>query len=74
MVRLNGPGRFLEQLVRTNRLGRHVNYPGIGRAEITGHVAAVFLKPAIYVDNLKVTNLVVRGDEMLTKILTNAWI
>ena len=74
VVRLNCPGRFLEQLVRTNRLGRHVDYPGIGRAEITGHVAAILLQLPIHVDDFKVTDLVVRGDEMLTKILTNTWI
>ena len=74
VVRLNCPGRFLKQLVRTNRLGRYVDDPGIRRAEITGDVAASFLNPTIYVDNFKVTDLMECGDEMLAKIFANAWI
>jgi hypothetical protein len=51
-----------------------MDYPAIGSTEITGYVPTVLLKLPIHVDNFKVTDLVICGDEMLAKVLTNLWI
>jgi len=46
----------------------------IGSAEITGDISTILLQLPIHIDDFKVTNLVVSGNEMLAKVLTNPWI
>ena len=71
LVRFNSPCRLLEQLLCTHRFGSHMDYLAIGSTEITGYVPTVLLQLPIHSDNFKVTDLMIRGDEMLAKVFAN---
>jgi hypothetical protein len=73
-VGLDCPDGSLQELVGADRLGNRVNYPGVCGTEITCHVAAVLLQSTVHRGYFKITNLVVRGNEVVTQVFADAGI
>ncbi|MGB0598398.1 MAG: hypothetical protein ACPGLY_17055 [Rubripirellula sp.] len=48
-----------------------MNYVALRSKKVTRNITAVLDNPAVQVANTKITNLLVRGDEMFGKEVTN---